>query len=440
MHFYSIIYLQKIETLQTVQNAALRIVTGALRTSPTNNLHIDANIPTLCRRRKFQLLRFYSRANSHPTRPTFHILNQPTSNRRLTTLQKRYPRIHLRVKETLTLFNIPHLNIMPSPPLTPYWLDTTPDTHFLFTHNKNTVTAAETQTLFHEYKSQHNTYTFIYTDGSRSEGRTGGGYTLDNNITNKKFRLSDINSVFTAEITAILLAITYIKEEKIKQAVICTDSSSSILSISSTQINTNPIVYKIRQLINDLYKENMKIKFLWIPGHAGIRGNNEADRLAKSSLALPPENNIPSPRTDIFNHIHQQFTKLRQREWDADPHFHLHPIKPIISHFTTNHQDCREKEIILARLRIGQTKLTHSFIIERTPPTTCQHCPDFPRYTIKHFLIDCPKHNNERRQIINFTQQNRIPFNLPNLLGDEYPELLQLVFDFLLKTRLVNNI
>jgi len=329
---------------------------------------------------------------------------------------------------------------MPSPPLTPHWLDTTPDTHYLFTHNKNTVTAAETHTLFHEYKAQHNTFTFIYTDGSRSEGCTGGGYTLNDNINNNSFRLPDINSVFTAELSAILLAIIYVRQEKIKQVIICTDSFSSISSLSSIQNYRNPIIYKIRQLINYLHRKNTKIKFLWIPGHAGIKGNEDADRLAKSSLSHPPKNNLPSPLADIFNYVHQQFTNLRQREWDADPHYHLHPIKPIITHYSSNHQDCREKEIILARLRIGHTRLTHSFIFDHTLPTTCQHCPDFPRYSIKHFLIECPKHNNKRQPIINFTQRNHISFDLPTLLGDEHPELLQLLFDFLLKTRLVNNI
>ena len=37
----------KIETLQTIQNEALRTITGAFRTTNTNNLHIEANIPIL---------------------------------------------------------------------------------------------------------------------------------------------------------------------------------------------------------------------------------------------------------------------------------------------------------------------------------------------------------------------------------------------------------
>ena len=54
----------KIKTLQTVQNAALRIVTGALRTSNAHNLHIDTNIPLLCHRRKYQLMRFYANSTT----------------------------------------------------------------------------------------------------------------------------------------------------------------------------------------------------------------------------------------------------------------------------------------------------------------------------------------------------------------------------------------
>jgi ribonuclease HI/exonuclease III len=427
----------KVKNLQTIQNTALRVVTGALRTTNTYNLHVDTNIPTLTLRRKYQLLRFYARANSHPSHPTHHIVHAPQPNR----LLKRhtiYPRISRRIIQTLELFNIPHLNTMPAAPLTPYWLDTQPTTHHLFTTNKTSVTTAETHALFHEFKAEHPTHTFIYTDGSRDNEHTGGAFTLFNN--NKTFRLPDINSVYTAELTAILVALTYAKSKGLKEFVICTDSSSSLSAISSIREYCNPIIYGIRKLFKYFNNQHISTKLLWIPGHADIRGNEEADKLAKASLQLPAKNHLSSPLPDVLNFIYSQFILLRQREWDATRHYHLHPIKPSITHFPSSHQDCREKEVILARLRVGHTILTHSHIMDSLPPPTCQHCPGDIRYTIEHFLIHCPKHNSKRQQIIHYTQTNNITLNLPTLLGDSHPELIKLLFNFLRDTKLDRSI
>ena len=91
----------------------------------------------------------------------------------------------------------------------------------------------------------------------------------------------------------------------------------------------------------------------------------------------------------------------------------------------------KEKEIVLARLRIGQTKLTHYNIIENLPPPTCQYCPGNIRYTIQHFLLECPTHNHKRQHINHYIQTKSLPSNLSTLLGDDNPELLSLLFDFL---------
>ena len=428
---------QKIETLQTVQNAALRIITGASRTSNTHNLHIDTNIPLLCRRRKYQLLRFYANATSYPTRPTFQVLTQRIPSR-LTNLQKRFPRINLRIEHTLDLFNIPQINTLQTPPLTPHWLDSPPESHYLFPHNKNTVSAAETHALFNKFKSEHDEFSFIFTDGSMNDGRTGMAYFHKNS--ENKLRLPDINSVYTSELSAILLALGYIKNAKIKKAIICTDSSSSVMAISTITELRHPIIYKIRNSIENLRINHTTIKLLWIPGHSGIFGNEQADKLAKLSLQSTQTNNLPSPLNDIYKYIQQQFISLQQRDWDDIRHFHLYPIKPKISHFISSKQDCREKEIILARLRIGHTKLTHYHIFDNLPPPTCQHCPNQPRYTIQHFLIDCPHLHQHRHIISQYIQRHKLILNLSTLLGDDHPELIDLLFEFLRKTQLVNNI
>ena len=45
------------------------------------------------------------------------------------------------------------------------------------------------------------------------------------------------------------------------------------------------------------------------------------------------------------------------------------------------------EEVIIARLRIGHSHLTHSWLLTRDDPLECVACSD--EFSIKHILIDC---------------------------------------------------
>ena len=130
----------------------------------------------------------------------------------------------------------------------------------------------------------------------------------------------------------------------------------------------------------------------------------------------------------------QKFPHLLQNEWNIIAHHHFHAIKPVLGHWSSSQQNTRLKEIVLARLRLGHTKLTHSHIFEGTPPSSCHRCKT--RYTIEHFLLHCPLYNVQRQKIIRHVTANRLPLTLHSLLGNSYPDLLELVFEFLHTTKL----
>ena len=427
----------KIKKLQTIQNEALRIATGALRTSNTYNLHIETNIPLLSQRRKYQLLRFYAKASTRPNDPTYITLTKTHTNTNLTRKQNKHPTFNTIIERSKTSFETQPFNIIPAPKYRAHWLDTPPKTHFLFPESKDQITPIEINSIFNKFISEHNDYTFIYTDGSVKDGKTGVGITSA--TFNKSNRLSNLHSIFTAELQGIVSAIYQILHLNIDKSVIFTDSSSSILAISSPEFSTHPLVSKIKCLLNRI-NNTKQIQFMWVPGHSGITGNETADTLAKNSLLLQERNHLASPLDDVYNHIHSCFRKLIQKEWDENPHYHLHPIKPKTKHTLTCHQDTRLKERTLARLRIGQTFLTHYHIFGNLPPPECQKCNNNTRYTIKHFLIDCPHLHHHRQDMLHYINQQNLTFNLPTLLGDDHPTLIDLLFKFLGRTQLIKNI
>lgn len=61
-----------LQKLNTVQNTALRLISGAMYTSPIASLHAESNIPPLQYRRKFLTLKYLAKITSKPSNPTHH--------------------------------------------------------------------------------------------------------------------------------------------------------------------------------------------------------------------------------------------------------------------------------------------------------------------------------------------------------------------------------
>ena len=52
----------------------------------------------------------------------------------------------------------------------------------------------------------------------------------------------------------------------------------------------------------------------------------------------------------------------------------LHSIKPELRDWTSSYRSVRRDEVLLCRLRIGHTRLTHSFLFNDEDPPECDTC------------------------------------------------------------------
>ena len=320
---------------------------------------------------------------------------------------------------------------MRCPPLQAFWMNTPIETTLLFSDPKATLIPEDIINMFNQFKSEHQDSSFVYTDGSRADNRTGSAFLVDGY--HQSSRLPDFFSVFSAELQAIASALQYIDGSNLNHSkvVICTDSKSAVCALAAQHNSAHPIIDQIRKLINN---SNKDIEILWIPGHCGIPGNEKVDKCAKEILQDQPQNDIPCPASDYLNHLHSSFRATLQLVWDLNPHYHLHQIKPRMGHWPSSNRNTKLQEIILARLRVGHTSLTHYHIFEHSPPPICHRCGC--RYTIDHFLLRCPVYDSARHPLIRYTATNRLPLTLSVLLGDSYPDLLDLLFVFLHETKL----
>ena len=147
-----------------------------------------------------------------------------------------------------------------------------------FTGVKRQMTEIEIRSLFMEHIETHVDSAWIFTDGSKSS--TGVGYGVYSRDFNCKGALPVFTSIFTAELFAILKAIEKIVTASGIHFTVFSDSKSVLQSLSIFN-SLNPLVLKIQQWVLLLSFKGVRVDFCWVPAHTGIRGNEEADKLAK---------------------------------------------------------------------------------------------------------------------------------------------------------------
>ena len=97
--------------------------------------------------------------------------------------------------------------------------------------------------------------------------------------------------------------------------------------------------------------------------------------------------NSKIPYSDIRPAISKYVNRLFQNHWDTQIHNKLHSINSEFDITPEVQLYDRRDEVVLTRLRIGHTRLTHSFILLGEDPPECIPC-GCP-LTIKHILTEC---------------------------------------------------
>ncbi|XP_073946529.1 uncharacterized protein [Choristoneura fumiferana] len=141
-----------------------------------------------------------------------------------------------------------------------------------------------------ELKQKYKGWHVLYTDGSKSSSGRGAAFydpigSLDNQDYNI-FKVIGNVSVMTVELIAISSAISYIQDKGIRKAVIYTDSKSALqhLARSVSGHRGVPVAYEILDKVIRLQLNEINLRLQWVPAHIGLRGNEEADHLAKKGI------------------------------------------------------------------------------------------------------------------------------------------------------------
>ena len=113
-----------------------------------------------------------------------------------------------------------------------------------------------------------------------------------------------------------------------------------------------------------------------------------ADLAAKSAQTLNIDTHFRVPYTDLKVKTKEYINQKWQNFWDKYPNNKLYKVKPIIGNWNMCPVKLnRKEEVILTRLHIGHTKLTHSYLLLGEEQPECIPCQS--PLTVKHILTEC---------------------------------------------------
>ena len=278
----------------------------------------------------------------------------------------------------------------------PPWTHVPPKINLDIAKRKKSETAEDVfRSNFNEFRAKFPNYQCIYTDGSKTNDAVAAAAVTPTYSMSKAYNKS--NSIFSAELRALILALEYIQTTNHRNYIIFSDSKSSLQALQDLQ-TSNPLVCRALELHTTLCNEHKNIVFCWLPSHVGIRGNEAADRAAKGALTSAVSI-AEVPASDWKPKAVQFVQNIRNRNWEEVQSNKLKEIVPNLKEHQQLQCHNRRDEVVLTRLRIGHSRLTHSFLLKGEPPPECFGCNT--RYTLKHILLECENFSNIRRRFYN---------------------------------------
>ena len=410
-----------LEELNPVQNEALRICTGAFRSSPVPSLQVESGVPPLKIQRNEQCLRYITRLESFPEYKEKLIVLSDLYDSKYEKDKHHMAPVGTRcrdLKKGLTFTPDPlQSTIMDTPP----WLLKT--INFCTEGATDTKGGTPTPQLLQNFMAhmhKHLNTNHIYTDGSKSEKGVGFGIVYGQYLNNKvRGTLPIETSVFTAELYAIHKALLIIENSTPIRWTIFTDSQASLQAIAQ-QNPQHPLIKSIQTLLIQLQDQQKKVYFCKVPSHVGIIGNEMADRTANESQNVPGLYTTYVPQRDYHHSFRKYTMKKWQTYWDhlddgveEDRRNKLKIVKPNVKPWNNIPGRNRKYETKITRLRIGHTRLTNSYHMSRGRPPECIYCGTSP-LTTKHLLIECRATKNIRDRL-------KLPSDLQRLLGEKCP-------------------
>ena len=400
------------QSLDKIQNHALRLICGGRKSSPTSACEISADVEPLEYRRKKAALELYERAKRMEPKHPCRILVDKWKH--LSRLQQKSV-LHI-VEDLKIKHHLPENreNIQKvDQNLPPHKILKTPTIRKSLFNGANKKSDPNVLKLgaLETIDSYPNSWIHTYTDGSAFKATINAGYgakiTYPTGIKEEIFdSCGAFCSNYAAEQEAISKACLQIQKRfqdtpsLISNVVFFTDSLSTLQSMESGKTDDRTISqmnYNLNSLIS-IY--NVEVVLQWIPGHSGVQGNESADSLAKTGASLP-QPDVPVSMDTVKKMIKSNFKEEWLENWTNNNtgralYNNMNaPKKKDPINFLV-----RKDQTTIFRLRTTHVQLNgHLNRIKKDHSAQCRLC-GHPNETVEHHLLHCPQLNDLRCSLL----------------------------------------
>ena len=405
--------------LDRVQNCALRIIGGFVKTTPIHVMECELNIPPLKFRRQFLASKYCLKSMITSGSKTITLLKELNhmcqlsywKNKKKPLLADIYDKLQKKKVISCSLRNHFILNLSQSCIVAKVIF--TDIEEFSGSKNSNMNTLLKYCTLKMLAFSYEGWYK-LYTDGSKTINGLGAAFYDPSHNLKQKFKITSNVSIMSAELLAISEALSYVTNNvQSKKVVILSDSKSALQHLARCASGQRgvPIAYVIIRKILHFIGVGVSLRLQWIPAHIGLSGNEEVDSLAKEAISTGAETYVVPDFTEILNvskleildNWSKHFSEVSKVKgiWYST----IQKEPPRVPWFT-NCKMRREVIVMALRLRSGHIPLNKfKYLMKKSLTPNCSICGTVE--DVHHILVECARSEVLRNT---FVKKNNLNF------------------------------
>ena len=301
-----------LQKLDRIQNEAMRVILGTTKDTPIEAMRFILDLPPMKTRQSVEQVKAYLKAAENRNNSLHDAVKEPKGDR-LKRGKSWMGQAEDTISQVCQLSELRDTKEWENQPRQLQHFYQVVETDHLGQHCRDWAsgrTDAEIRTIIEENTKPHDL--IIYTDGSvsREKKKSGWGFTAKQNgktIHEDSAAHEHVTSSLTMEVEAVTHALQWLETHTCQTAtyaMILTDSMNLIEKIKAGW--GSPDWHKA---IANL--DIQKLLWVYCPGHAGVKGNERADRLAGNATTTT---GLHLGRSEVLRAVRQHLQQLEDNK------------------------------------------------------------------------------------------------------------------------------